>query len=99
MDTVQIILLVVVIILTILVVALGIQVFLILRDFRQTVHKANKVLDNTNTITKSVSEPLNNLSQLASNMATGTVFATVLKTVVRLLKSGDEKKHIGGSNG
>ncbi len=96
MDTIQLVLLVVVVVLTVLLVTLGIQIYLILKEVRQTVHKANKVLDNTNTITRSVSEPLTHFSELASNMATGSVVANVLKTVVKLLRGTEEKKHIGG---
>jgi hypothetical protein len=80
-DTVQIVLLVVIVALTLLLVILGIQVFFILRDIRKTIYKANKVLDNTETITESVSEPMSFLSS----------FILGTKTVSKLLRL---RKHL-----
>ena len=61
-DLAQIALILVIFLLTILLLALGIQVFFILKDFRQTIQKANKVLDNTDTITENVATPISSLS-------------------------------------
>lgn len=61
-DTIQIVLLLVIIILTILLIFLGIQVYFILRELRISIKKANRVLDNTNDITESVSKPISLLS-------------------------------------
>jgi len=61
-DTVQAVLLIVIVLLTVLLTVLGVQVFFILREFRSTISKANRVLDNTEEITGSVSEPLSFLS-------------------------------------
>lgn len=93
-DTAQIILLVVVVILTVLLVALGVQVFFILRELRRTVSKANKVLEDTGTITESVSKPLSSLSNLTSGLRVGTLIAGLLKgkgkKIRQLLKDDDE---------
>jgi hypothetical protein len=89
MDSTQVILVVVVILLTILLVALGIQVFFILKEFRKTVSKANKVLDTTNSITESVSAPISSLSSIASSIKTGVSFVNLFKKIV----SSDEKGH------
>lgn len=78
-DTAQGVLLFVLFVLTILVVVLGVQVFFILRELRQTVIKANKVLDDAGVITKSVSGPVSSLSSLATGVKTGAFLAGLLK--------------------
>lgn len=78
-DTVQAVLLFVVVTLTFLLLVLGVQVFFILRELRLTVSKANKVLDDTGVITESVSEPISKLSVLASGVKTGAAIASLLK--------------------
>lgn len=78
-DAAQILLFIVIIVLTILLVALGIQAFLILKDLRQTISKANKVLDNTGDITQSVSQPLSNLSSVLMGLKAGGAIARIIK--------------------
>jgi len=63
-DTVQVVLLFVIVILTALLVAVGIQVFFVLKDLRTTIGRANKILDNAESITESVSEPMSFISGL-----------------------------------
>lgn len=89
MDSAQIILIAVIILLTVLLFALGVQVFFILREFRKTVSKANKVLDNTNVITQSVSAPISSLSSIATGIKTGATFINLFK---KILSGDDEKK-------
>lgn len=79
MDPAQLILVIVIVLLTIILLILGIQVFLILRDFQKTVKKANKVLDDTGVITESVAGPVSNLSMLASGIKAGAFIAQLLK--------------------
>lgn len=79
MDTAQILLIVVIIALTVLFVALGVQVFFILREFQKTVKKANKVLDDTGVITESISGPVSNLSMLSSGIKAGAFIASLLQ--------------------
>ncbi len=81
-DSAQTILFVVIIVLTILLLVLGVQVFFILRDLRKTVNKANKVLDNTNIITHSVSQPLSSLSSIAMGIKTGSTFLNIFKKIL-----------------
>ena len=77
-DPAQTALFLVVIVLTILLVVLGIQVFFILRELRKTINKANKILDDTSTITESVSKPLSSLSSLAMGLKAGARIAKIL---------------------
>lgn len=81
MDSAQVILIVVIVLLAILLIVLGIQVFFILREFRKTVHKANKVLDNTNVITQSVSTPISSLAAITQGLKTGASFISLFKKI------------------
>ena len=91
-DSVQLILLVVIITLTLLLVILGVQVFYILRDLRQTVKKTNKILENADAITEGIEGPISAISSFVLGAK-----ATSLFGIVRLLKSflgsNEEKKH------
>jgi hypothetical protein len=82
MDIAQITLFIIIIILAILLVALGVQVFFILKEFRKTVLKANKVLDNTNTITESVSAPISSLSSIVTGVKAGASFLKIFKKII-----------------
>ncbi len=88
-DSAQFLIFIVIIVLSVLLVVLGIQVFLILRDLRQTISKANKVLDSTSEITQSVSTPISNLSSVLSGLKTGASFVALLKKI----SDKEEEKH------
>ena len=78
MDTAQILLIVIIVLLAIILVGLSFQVFFILREFRRTISKANKILDDTGVITESISNPLSNLSNLTSGLKIGALLAKLL---------------------
>ncbi len=86
MDPAQVALFLVIIALTILLLVLGIQVFFILKDLRQTIAKTNKVLDEAGLITESVSAPLSSISALAMGLKTGASLAG-------FFKGNSNKKH------
>jgi len=90
LDTAQIILLSMVVILTVLLLALGTQVFFILRDFRKTLKKADKVLDNTGTITQIVSTPLSAFSNVGAGIKTGKALIHFLKKTVGKMSKEEE---------
>lgn len=96
MDPAQIILIIVIIVLAVILAVLAIQVFFILREFRKTVYKANKVLDNTNVITQSVSSPISSLSQIATGIKTGASFLNLFK---KILSNKDGRKKKESKNG
>src|SRR5260221_11084984 len=94
-DPVQLVLLLVILVLTILLVILGIQVFLILKELRNTISKTNKVLDNAGNITENIEEPLSALSSLALAVMASSLL-TVAKFIRSLLgrhKDDEERKH------
>lgn len=90
-DSVQLVLLIVIVVLTLLLVALGVQVFFILKDFRQTINKTNKILDNADAITENIEGPLAALSSLALGVKGSSLFA-VAKFIKSLLGT-EEKRH------
>jgi len=98
MDSAQIILIIVIILLTGLLSVLGVQVFFILKELRKTVSKANKVLDNTNVITQSVSSPISSLSSIAAGVKTGATFISLFKKIISKDKDLG-KKHKENQNG
>ena len=85
-DTVQVVLLIVIILLTALLIAVGIQVFFILKEFRKTVKKANRILENTEAITTSVSEPMTFLSSVLFS----TKAISIVKKILGSKKEKDE---------
>lgn len=78
-DTVQAVLLIVIVLLTFLLFILGIQVYFILKELRNTISKANRVLDNTEMITESVSEPMSFLSGIIMGTKTLSKFLKTIK--------------------
>lgn len=84
-DPIQAVLLFVILLLAILFVILGVQVFLILKDLRVTVQKTNKILDEVESLTENISEPVNFVRSvfLSSN---------VLSMITKFFNIGKEKK-------
>lgn len=78
-DPAQILLFIIIIILTVFLVILGIQVFLILKDLRKTIAKANKVLDDSGEITEAVKGPIVGLSSAIMGFKTGNTLLNLLK--------------------
>lgn len=79
MDPAQAVLFLVIIVLTTLLIVLGIQVFFVLKELRQTIVKTNKVLDEAGQITQSVSAPLSSISALTMGLKTGASLAGIFK--------------------
>ena len=70
----------VIILLSILLIVLGIQVFFILRELKRTVSRATKVLENTESITESVSEPMSFISNLLLSTKSLSAISRILKS-------------------
>lgn len=68
MEITQILLVVTVLVLTTILSIVGIEVFLILKEFRQSIRKINKILDDAGLISESVAKPISGLSDLASGL-------------------------------
>lgn len=61
-DTTQVLLIIVVTTLTILLTIIGVQVFFILREFKKSIEKMNKMLDDAGMISESIAKPIASLS-------------------------------------
>lgn len=68
-DTTQILLIVVITVLTILLSAVGVQVFLILKEVRESIHKANKVLDDAGEVSEAITKPIVSLSETITGIS------------------------------
>jgi hypothetical protein len=90
-DSVQLILLLVIVTLTLLLVILGIQVFYILRDVRQTIKKTNKILDNAENITEGIEGPISAISSLVLG-AKATSFLSIARFIKNLLGGEREER-------
>lgn len=91
-DPVQMVLLLVILVLTILLVILGIQVYYILRELRDTIIKTNRILDNAESITENIDAPLSALSSLALG-AKASSLLTVAKFIRSLIgRSSDDRR-------
>lgn len=66
-DATQALLGFIILVATAMLTIIGIQVYFILREFRNTLKKTNKVLDDTGIISGSVSQPVNLLMHLLTN--------------------------------
>lgn len=71
MDPIQITIILVTVTLTVLIVILGIQVRYILKEFRQTVQKINKMLDDAGVVTGVMSESATGIAGFVSGIKTG----------------------------
>jgi hypothetical protein len=90
-ETVQIILLVVIVIFAILAIILGIQAFIILKEFRKTLRKANTVLDSAKHISDNVNGPLSTIATLTSSLKS-TSMMTVLNLIKGIIGNEDDER-------
>ncbi len=79
MDPIQLTIIGVSLTLTVLVVVLGIQVYLILKEIRSSIQKANKMLDDAGIVTGTVSEGVTSMSGFINGIRSGISLITSLK--------------------
>lgn len=86
----QILLIVVVSVLTVVLAIIGIQVFYLFREFRRSVEKVNKILDDAGTISSAITKPIASLSNsLGSFSGVAGIFSWLFN---RRKKKEEEKK-------
>lgn len=85
-DTVQAVLLFVIVLLTILFIVLGIQVFYILKDLRQTVKRTNTILENVENLSNGVSGSFSSLSDMFGG-------ASAINSIVKVVSLFRRKKN------
>lgn len=85
MDTTQIVLLAVIIVLAIFLVALGFQVFFVLKDFRKTLTRANRLFDDADDLVGQVKKPIQSAGSFVTALTAGA-------SIAHLLKRGEKEK-------
>lgn len=85
MEPVQIVIIAISILLTSLFLALGVQVWFILKEMRGSIQRMNKMLDDAGKVTGAVGEGVSNMSGLMNGLKAGLQIATSLRS-----KKGDE---------
>lgn len=88
MDITQTILLAIIIVLTVFIIILGFQAFFVLKDFRKSLRKVNKLFDDADELVGQVQKPISSASNLISAMTAGAGLAHLLKQT----KKEDTKK-------
>lgn len=86
-DPVQAVLLFVIVLLTILLMVLGVQIFLILRELRGTIKRANRVLDHVDTFAATISQPLDLVSNIFSS---SSIFSNIAKIISKYSREKDK---------
>lgn len=78
MDLVQLTLIIISLVLTILVCALGVQVFFILKEVKISAQKMNKMLDDAGKVSGTVSDSVVNMAGFVNGLKTGlSVFSSI----------------------
>lgn len=88
MDLTQAVLLSTIVVLSIFVVFLGFQVYFVLKDFRHTLHRVDRLLDDTNGLITEVKKPITSLSGIFTAITAGAGIAHFLKR----LEGKDERE-------
>ncbi|PIU02175.1 hypothetical protein COT66_01855 [Candidatus Shapirobacteria bacterium CG09_land_8_20_14_0_10_49_15] len=68
-DTTQILLVVIITVLTVLLTAVGVQVFLILKEVRHSVEQLNKILNNAGEVAAAISRPIASLADSVTGLS------------------------------
>ena len=79
MDPMEILLAFVVVVVTGILVAIFYQIYLILKELRQTVVKTNRILDDTANITEAISRPISILSTMLVGIKGGSTIMKLFK--------------------
>lgn len=71
MDTTQILLTIVILVLTAMLTVIGSQVYFIIREARTAVKKLNKILDNFQSLSENIAQPVFKFSALVAGLKSG----------------------------
>ncbi|MDD4937530.1 MAG: hypothetical protein PHX34_00710 [Candidatus Shapirobacteria bacterium] len=74
MDITQIAIIASLTCITIIIVVAGIWLVLILKELKLTLHKADRILDDTKTITNAVAQPMASISEFVDGFKNGVSF-------------------------
>lgn len=79
MNPTQIVIIAIAIVLTSLFIALGIQMWFILKELRGSVIRVNKILDDSGKVSGAVSDGVTNVNGLMNGLKSGISLVTSLK--------------------
>lgn len=79
MDVTQTILLAIIIVLAIFLVALGFQVFFVLKDLRKTLSRMNMLFDDANQLVSDIKKPVESAGNFVTALTAGAGIAHLLK--------------------
>jgi hypothetical protein len=77
-DTVQAVLLFVIVLLTVLFVVLGVQIFYILKDLRETIRRTNNILEDVENVSEGASSAIESLTSMVGGASTFRTIASIL---------------------
>ena len=86
---IQLLLVFILSLLTVNLIIVGVYVVLVLREFRQTLKKANGVLDDVESITNAVTNPLSALSGIFAAILEGAKVVKSIRGVSSISKDDD----------
>ena len=86
MEPVQIVIIAISVLLTTLFIALGVQVWFILKEMRGTIQRMNKMLDDAGRVTGAVGDGVTNMTGLVNGIKAGLSIATSFR------KKGDDRE-------
>lgn len=92
METTQILLVIVVLALTLIMTIVGVEVFLIFKELRQSMKKINKMLDDMGLITEAVAKPIAGFSGFISGIKSGADAIKLLTRESSKKEKSSEKK-------
>jgi hypothetical protein len=84
----QVILIFILALLTINLLIVGFYVILVLKEFRETIKKSNSVLDNVQSVTDAVSNPITSLVGVVTGVVEGI---KTVKSVTSLIDNGKKE--------
>lgn len=82
-DLTQFILLTVVVSLTVVLLIIGIQLIAILKEFKLTIQKTNKIMDDFGVVSESVANPVSAASSFLMNIRGNSLVSSVVKAVAK----------------
>lgn len=87
---IQTILIFILAILTVNLIAVGIYVIMVLKEFRETIIKANHVLDNVNNVTDLVANPITSIAGIIAGVSRGVRAVKEISSLVS--RDSDEEE-------
>lgn len=71
MDTAQLVIMISISLITLIILACGVWVILIMQELRLALKKTNGILDDTKQVTSTVAQPFNSLSEFVTGFKNG----------------------------